>query len=139
LSCFGALRPVESEGSAPSGARVRDLGIERERIQARYALAVESDYFTVLGVDRLADANDIRRAYVRLGKEIAPEAVGPELWHELKEQIEIIQEVLNEGLRILSTPALRSAYEFNLAHGPDADSEPEPRAMDPAPSALFRG
>ena len=139
LSCFGALRPVESEGSAPSGARVRDLGIERERIQARYALAVESDYFTVLGVDRLADANDIRRAYVRLGKEIAPEAAGPELWHELKDQIEIIQEVLNEGLRILSTPALRSAYEFNLAHGPDADSEPDPRATDPAPSTLFRG
>jgi hypothetical protein len=139
LSCFGALRPVESEGSAQSGARVRDLGIERERIQSRYALAIESDYFTVLGVDRLADANDIRRAYVRLGKEIAPEAVGPELWHELKDQIEIIQEVLNEGLRILSTPALRSAYEFNLAHGPDADSEPDPRATDPAPSTLFRG
>jgi hypothetical protein len=58
---------------------------------------------------------------------------GPELWHELQ-QIETIQEVLDEGLRILSTPALRSAYEFNLAHGPDADGEPEDRGATPSPS-----
>jgi hypothetical protein len=139
LSFFSALRPVEADSSARLGTRMRDLGIERERIQARYALANESDYFTMLGVDRFADTNDVRRAHTRLGKEIAPETLGPELWHELKQQIETIQEVLDEGLRILSTPALRSAYEFNLAHGPDADNDPENRPRTPSPSALSRG
>ena len=141
LSCFGALRPVDADGSSRGGVRVglRDLSIDRERVQSRHALANDGDYFRVLGVDRTADANDVRRAHARLCKEIAPETLGPELWHELKEQIGTIQEVLAEALRVLSTPALRSAYEFNLAHGPDADSEPEKSGATPSPSRISRG
>jgi hypothetical protein len=141
LFCFGALRPVEADGNSRGGVRVglRDLGIDRERVQARHALASESDYFRVLGVDRSADASDVRRAHARLCKEIEPETLGPALWHELKPQIETIQEVLDEGLRVLVTPALRSAYEFNLAHGPDADGEPGERGETPSPSVKPRG
>ncbi|HEX7499970.1 MAG TPA: DUF4388 domain-containing protein [Polyangia bacterium] len=141
LSCFGALRPVDADGSSRGGVRVglRDLSIDRERVQARHALANDGDYFRVLGVDRTADASDVRRAHARLCKEIAPETLGPELWHELREQIGTIQEVLGEGLRVLSTPALRSAYEFNLAHGPDADSETEKSGVTPSPSRISRG
>jgi hypothetical protein len=133
LYCFGALRPVEADGTGPR-AGVRDLEIDRERVRARYALACESDYFGVLGVDRFADANEVRRAHARLGKEIAPENLGPELWHELKEQVETIREVLDEGLRILCTPSLRAAYEFNLAHGPDVEDEAEDGAATPSPA-----
>ncbi len=53
--------------------------------------------------------------------------MGPELTHELKPVVETIREVLDEGLRILSTPALRAAYELNLA--------PEPEAQAPPPEA----
>jgi hypothetical protein len=135
LYCFGALRPVEADGEGLGGIRpgVRDLEIERERVRARYGLANESDYFTVLGVDRFADTNEVRRAHTRLCKEIAPENLGPELWHELKEQVETIREVLDEGLRILCTPSLRSAYEFNLAHGPDVDNSPDEEVTTPEP------
>jgi hypothetical protein len=141
LFCFGAMRPVDSDGSSRGGVRIglRDLGINRERIQARYALACESDYFHVLGLDRSADASDVRRAHARLCKEIAPETLGPELWRELRQQIETIQEVLDEGLRILSTPALRSAYEFNLAHGPDADGVSDDSGATPSPSVVSQG
>jgi hypothetical protein len=138
LYCFGALRPVEADAMGRAGGRpgVRDLEIERERVQARYALANESDYFTVLGVDRFADSNEVRRAHARLCKEIAPENLGPELWHELREQVETIREVLDEGLRVLCTPTLRSAYEFNLAHGPDAEDEARESRATPTPAAL---
>ncbi len=141
LSCFAALRPVDVDGGSRGGTRVglRDLSIDRERVQARHALANEGDYFRVLGVDRTADAGDVRRAHTRLCREIAPETLGPELWHELRQQIATIQEVLDEGVRVLSTPALRSAYEFNLAHGPDADGEPEASGATPAPSLVSRG
>jgi hypothetical protein len=141
LSCFGALRPVAASGEGRGGARstVRDLSIDRERVQARYALAIESDYFRMLGVDRSADTSDVRRAHARLCKEIAPESLGPELWHELRQQLETIHEVLDEALRVLCTPVLRSAYEFNLAHGPDADVEADGRATTPSPSVLSRG
>jgi hypothetical protein len=141
LSCFGALRPVDADGSSRGGVRVglRDLSIDRERVQSRHALASDGDYFRVLGIDRTADASDVRRAHARLCKEIAPETLGPELWHELMEQIGTIQEVIAEALRVLSTPTLRSAYEFNLAHGPDADSEPEKSGVTPSPSRVSRG
>jgi hypothetical protein len=136
LYCFGALRPVEADAAGRPGARpaVRDLEIDRERVRARYALACESDYFQMLGVDRFADVSEVRRAHVRLGKEIAPENLGPELWHELKDQVETIREVLDEGLRILSTPTLRSAYEFNLAHGPDVEEPPQNGSATPSPN-----
>jgi len=137
LWCFGVLRPVEA--SASGRLAPRDLAIARERVLAHYGLALESDYFGVLGVDRSADAQDIRRAHARLCGEIAPETLGPELWHELREQIEIIREVLDEGLRILCTPTLRSAYVFNLAHGPDAEGEGEQRREATSPSASRRG
>jgi hypothetical protein len=137
LYCFGALRPVEADGVGLGGIRpgLRDLEIERERVRARHALASEGDYFMVLGVDRFADAGEIRRAHARLCKEIAPENLGPELWHELREQVETIREVLDEGLRILCTPSLRSAYEFNLSHGADAESETEESVATPSPTA----
>jgi len=141
LFCFGALHSVEAGAAARLGGRagLRDLGIDRERIQARHALAIESDYFTVLGLDRSADAIEVRRAHLRLTKEIAPENIGPELWHELRAPLETIREVLDEGLRILCTPILRSAYEFNLAHGPDADVEADSRAATPSPSVITKG
>jgi hypothetical protein len=138
LSCFGALRPVDADGAGRGGVRVgaRDLGIDRERVRARYALAIESDYFRVLGVDRFADAGEVRRTHARLCREIAPESLGPELWHELKEQIDTIRQVLDEGLRILCTPVLRSAYEFNLAHGPDAEKDPGNGPATPSPTVV---
>lgn len=138
LSCFGVLHFVEAGANARPRVRaaLRDLSIDRERVQSRYALALESDYFTMLGIDRSADASEVRRAHARLTKEIAPENIGPDLWHDLRTQLETIRDVLDEALRILTTPILRSAYEFNLAHGPDADAEPDPRAATPSPSVL---
>jgi hypothetical protein len=139
LFCFGVLHPFEANANVRMGARagLRDLSIDRERIQARYALAMESDYFQMLGIDRSADGSEVRRAYTRLLREIAPETLGPELWHELKPLVETIRDVLDEGLRVLSTPQVRSAYEFNLAHGPDADADT--RNATPSPSLLSKG
>jgi len=130
LLCFGALHPARSGVGASEGSHtgVRDLQIARERATARYALAQEGDYFQVLGVGRQADANEVRRAHQRLARECSPEVLGPELAHELKDVLETIREVLDEGLRILATPTLRAAYE--------ASSPPEPAAQaDPAPAA----
>jgi len=137
LLCFGALRPASS-GSGSTDALhvgVRDLQIARERVVARHALAQEGDYFQVLGVDRQADATEIRRAHQRLVRECSPEVLGPELAHELKESLETIREVLDEGLRILGTPALRDAYQGNLPAGADAQTAQSQASSEPAPEA----
>jgi hypothetical protein len=135
LSCFGALRPARSGGGANEGLRfgVRDLQIAREQLLARQALAQEGDYFQILGVDRQADATEIRRAHQRLVRECSPEALGPDLAHELKTALETIREVLDEGLRVLSTPALRAAYELNQA--PEVEAQPPQPESAAEPSA----
>lgn len=140
LSCFGALRPTRSGGRGNQGSRIgmRDLQIARERVLARQALAHEGDYFQVMGVDRQADATEIRRAHQRLVRECSAESLGPELAHELKQAGETIREVLDEGLRILSTPALRAAYEMNLAPEPDAPA-PQPEASAETPPDAPKG
>jgi hypothetical protein len=135
LSCFGVLQPAQSGSGANDGVGigVRDQGIARERVLSRYLLAQEGDYFQVLGVQRQADASEIRRVYHRLLRETSAESLGPELTHELKQPIETIREVLDEGLRILSSPVLRAAYEQNLVqpHAPPAASSPTPPPESP--------
>jgi hypothetical protein len=137
LSCFGTLRPARSGRGGHEGLRigVRDLQIARERVAARHALAQEGDYFQVLGVDRQADASEIRRAHQRLLRECSPETLGPELAHELRQAVDTIREVLDEGLRILTSPALRDAYETNSAPGADAQAPQAEASSDPAPEA----
>ena len=137
LSCFGVLRPSRSGGGANQGFRigVRDLQIARERVVARYGLAQEGDYFQALGVDRQADATEIRRAHQRLSRECSAEVLGPELTHELKPEVDTIREVLDEGLRILSTPALRTAYQLNLAAEPEAQAPQPESSVEPSPEA----
>jgi hypothetical protein len=61
--------------------------------------------------------------------------LGPELAHELKHELDTIHEVLDEGLRILATPALRAAYELNLAPGPDTQAPPSEAGLEPSPEA----
>jgi hypothetical protein len=116
LSCFGVLRPSKPGRRAKPGARVdvRDLQIARERVLSRYALAKESDYFQFLGIDRQADPGEVKRVHQLLLRELSPEMLGPDLTHELKRPIEMIREVLDEAVRILCAPTLRSAYEQNL-------------------------
>jgi hypothetical protein len=137
LSCFGTLRPARSGRGGHEGLHigVRDLQIARERGAARYALAQEGDYFQVLGVDRQADASEIRRAHQRLFRECSPENLGPELAHELRHGVDTIREVLDEGLRILTSPALRAAYETNSASGEDSQAPQAEANSDPAPEA----
>jgi hypothetical protein len=137
LSCFGTMRPARSGRGGHAGLHigVRDLQIARERVAARHALAQEGDYFQVLGVGRQADASEIRRAHQRLFRECSPETLGPELAHELRHAVDTIREVLDEGLRILTSPALRAAYETNSASGEDAQAPQAEANSDPAPEA----
>jgi hypothetical protein len=115
LSCFGLLHPVQPGRSQQrSRIDVRDQQIARERVEMRYALAKESDYFQFLGIDRRADVGEIKRVCRLLLKEVSPEMLGPELAYELRRPIEMIRDVLEEAVRILCVPALRAAYEQNL-------------------------
>jgi len=122
LSCFEKL----GQGSASETGLRRDFGksidydYEKKRLQAKLALANESDYFNLLGIKRDALPEEIPKAYLRQMKELTPAALGLELWQTEKEAVEVIGEVLAEALRVLGDRVLRVSYAFNVTYGPDA-------------------
>jgi hypothetical protein len=124
LWAFGLLESAATAGEQGRGAAlpVRDRDIERERILTRHALAVDGDYFEVLGLPRRASAEEVRRAYEVLCQELAPGVLGLELGRTLAPELAMIREVLEEALRVLTTEALRVPYEAAL---------PPERSFDP--------
>jgi hypothetical protein len=114
LWSFGLIVPA---GAAPVRAgEERDRAVERARVLARHALALEGDYFQLLGIDRLADEAEVRRAYERLLRETSPSALDPAVAAELSSELATVAEALLEAARVLVHPNLRARYE---AHLPD--------------------
>lgn len=123
LICFGVLHkhgfnPLAKLGTWPAA---HDLSIQRKCIQEAYLLANESDYYSVLAVDRNASEADILKALARGLASISYPALNMETLQLHHEKIEEIREVFIEAARVLTSHSLRSSYDFNLLHGPDAD------------------
>ncbi len=92
----------------PSGERVRAQLLER------YAPIERGDYFAVLGVPRDASSAELRRAHERIIREVAPDAIEPQLAREMAAQIEAIRAVTAEALRVLEDEGLRPRYLSHL-------------------------
>lgn len=122
LLSFAALTPVVST-RPPTRGGARDRQLERERLLARHALALEADYFQVLGVPRGASGGEVRRAYERIRADVAPAAVTPDVEQTLGAELATIREVLEEAVRVLTTPWLRSPYEASLGAAPAPASD----------------
>jgi hypothetical protein len=86
----------------------------RTRLIERYAPVEEGDYFAVLGVRRDANVGEVRRAHDRIIREIAPDAIEPQLAREMATQIDAIRSVAAEALRVLGDDGLRPRYLSNL-------------------------
>jgi hypothetical protein len=124
---FGLLTPA-ADAAAPDDRRsfpVRDRDIERERILTRYALALDGDYFEVLGLPRRASSEEIRRAYHLVCQELAPATLGLELARTVAREVEVVREVLEEALRVLGSETLRIPYEAALP--PERSFDPDAR------------
>jgi hypothetical protein len=91
-----------------------DLAIDRQRVMAKYALVIEADYFSLLGVRRDATSFEIKRAYEAARRDYAGEGFPPEVRGELSTEIGDINEVLEEAYRVLRDDGLRTSYLSNL-------------------------
>jgi hypothetical protein len=123
LLCFSVLHkhgfnPLATLSAWPVS---HDLSLERKCIQEAYLLANESDYYTVLAIDRNASTPDIQNALARSLASISYPSLSMETLQLHHEKIEEIREVFIEAARVLTSQTLRRSYEFNLLHGPDAD------------------
>ena len=77
----------------------------RSKIGLRRALVDEGDYFAFLGVDREATGYQIRHAYLDLRREFEPSTLLTAATAELREDVEVILEVLDEAFEVLRDAA----------------------------------
>lgn len=113
-----ARKPSHERG-APKHDRLDDEAM-RHAILARKALVDNGDYFALLGVSRDATSYDIRRAFLRLRRRFEPsEALTPATF-DLRDDVEILIEVLTEAYEVLRDPLRRDRYRRAIESVPAA-------------------
>jgi hypothetical protein len=115
LFCFGALTAANDEAATTSLSFDKRAHSDRERIEALYKLAEESDYFTFLGVDREASRHEVLAAAERMRRELRPDEQHPDVVLATGRQRAVITEVLDEAVRVLGDDGLRGRHRAALA------------------------
>lgn len=122
LGVLEALSPAQTPPEKkPDSPRVYDALDEqalRARIQARKALVEEGDYFALLGVTKGATSYDVQRAYGDLRREFEPSRILTASTAGLREDVDLILEVLDEAYEILSDQLRRERYRRALEATP---------------------
>jgi hypothetical protein len=90
----------------------------RARIAVRRALVDEGDYFALLGVSREATGYDVHRAYSQLRSEFEPGRILTAGTADLRDDVELIAEVLEEAHDILADDLRRERYRRALDASP---------------------
>lgn len=97
-----------------------DIQAARQMIAARRALVDEGDYFELLGLARVATGYDVRRAFLELRRQFEPSRVLTPATLDLREDIELINDVLVEAYEILKDATRRERYRRALESSPQA-------------------
>jgi curved DNA-binding protein CbpA len=83
-----------------------------------------ADHYTLLGIDRLADPETLRRAYRSQAKLMHPDAFPLDSAERLEAEASF--KALTHAYEILSDRARRAAYDATLPPEPQPAPEPEP-------------
>ena len=110
--------PREAKPKSSGKPDYLDHAALRARILARKALSEEGDYFALLGVSRSATSYDIRRAYTALKDEYDPSRLLTSETVDLRDEVELILEVLAEAFEILEDDLRRDRYRRALDASP---------------------
>jgi hypothetical protein len=120
LNVLSVTRSAEprSDAATRRGADPLDDEAIRRAVGARRALVDEADYFTLLGVPRSATGYHIRRAFLDLQIAFAPSVVLRPGTLELRDDVEVILDVLREAYEVLRDTARRERYRRALEAAP---------------------
>lgn len=121
LSILSTLSPAADESRAPESVLPRD-GLDdeavRHKVALRRALVDEADYYTLLGIARDATGYEVRHAYLSLRREFDPGRLLSATTAELREDVDLIIEVLDEAYDVLRESARRERYRRALEANP---------------------
>jgi hypothetical protein len=111
-SSASGLRAVPS---APTGPSSNDGDVKQ--LQQLYEQMKKQNYFELLGVNRNADANAVKMAYLRAARSYHPDTVPPNSPPELVKAKADIFALIGEANRTLTDPVLRQEYVGELDAG----------------------
>jgi hypothetical protein len=117
LTVLTASSKDKADAQVPARDAFDDTAI-RSRIETRRALVDEGDYFAFLGVDREATGYQIRHAYLDLRREFEPSRLLTAATADMRSDVDIILEVLDEAYEVLREPTRRERYRRALAADP---------------------
>jgi curved DNA-binding protein CbpA len=146
----GAAQRPESASREPEGVDPNlGISVDLQRKVLAFEGLLDRPYHEILGVDRAADAKDIKRAYFRLSREYHPDRyfrrnVGP-----FAARFDRIFKKVAEAYELLSDPNTRAEIERSLASMPtpgpregeyrgSAPGGPERIGPEPAPPRGYR-
>lgn len=90
----------------------------RHRVGLRRSLVDEGDYFALLGISRDATGYEVRHAYLDLRREFEPGRLLTASTADLREDVDLVIEVLDEAYEILRDAARRERYRRALEAPP---------------------
>ncbi len=121
LGVLSTMAPSPESARDPRQAPARD-GLDdtavRNRVGMRRSLVDEGDYFALLGIARDATGYEVRHAYVELRREFEPSRLLTASTADLREDLDLVLEVLDEAYEILRDAARRERYRRALESPP---------------------
>jgi curved DNA-binding protein CbpA len=136
-------RPFNPKSGAPAGPTAPppatpegelDLAT-RERIEAMSASLATADHYTLLGVERNADAAAIKRAYLKRVSEFHPDRFVKKNLGAYKAKLVTIFARITQANEALSSAEQRAAYDALLASGKLPKASAPPPTMTPDQAA----
>jgi hypothetical protein len=113
LVLVGALAVKVVQAGRPS-AQV-SAGIDLARVKEKLEQVRRADYFTILGLGRLATPHEVRASAERLSAEFQAERYRGHQEEGLPARLEEIRRVVSDAREVLADPLLREEYQRGLA------------------------
>ncbi len=88
--------------------------LDINRLNARYDELQDADYFTILGLPRVAGAEDVRRAFQRLSQEFDPLRFSGHPDPGLQQRAQVVAKLLEEAAGALEDDRRRAEYARHL-------------------------
>ena len=113
LVLVGALAVKVVQAGRPA-AQV-SAGIDLARVKEKLDQVRRADYFTILGLGRVATPHEVRAAAERLTAEFQPERYRGHQEEGLPARLEEIRRVVADAREVLADPLLREEYQRGLS------------------------
>lgn len=102
------VRPGSKKTESTSGQ------LDVDRLEAKYDEVQDADYFTILGLPRVAGTEDVKRAFQRLSQEFDPLRYSGHPDPALQQRAQTVARLLEEAARALEDDRRRAEYARHL-------------------------